>query len=99
MARNKKTHTRTPHLLHFGLTIPLPPGVLAAVGPKGEGGSGDVQVLDQMTEPVHDPVGHLSALPQKLMQRHECRLWESHTHWDVLSPSQQGEERRSPRSL
>lgn len=67
------------NLLYLGLTVPLPPGVLPAVGPKGEGGSGDVQVLDQMTEPVHDPGGHLPALPQELMQRHEWRLWESHT--------------------
>lgn len=90
-------HTHTQYLLYFGLTVPVPPGVLAAVGPKGEGGSGDVQVLDQMAEPVHDPVGHLPALPQKLMQRHERRLSESHTR-TYCQPSRRG-ERQNPQSL
>lgn len=63
----------------FGLTIPISPRVLAAVRAERERRSRDVQVLDQMTEPVHDPIRNLPALPQKLVQRHECRSLVSHT--------------------
>ncbi|TNN53506.1 hypothetical protein EYF80_036279 [Liparis tanakae] len=42
--------------------------------------SRDVQVLDQMTDPVHYPARRLTTLPQKLMQRHESSPLASHTH-------------------
>ena len=45
-----------------------------------------------MTEPVHDPVRRLAALPQKLMQRHESRPLVSHTQTDSCHP----ERRVSP---
>lgn len=56
------------------LTVPVFPGVLAAAGAEGKRGSRDVQILDQVTEPVHDSEGHLPTLPQKLVQGHECWL-------------------------
>lgn len=92
--RHRHTHARMLYPVVWGLTIPVSPGVLAAAGAEREGGSGDVQVLDQMTEPVHDPVRHLPALSQKLMQGHECRLLVSHAQTNC-HPGGWGE--RTPR--
>lgn len=71
-------HSHSISLLFFfflvGLTVPVFPGVLAAAGAEGKRGSRDVQILDQVTESVHNSEGHLPTLSQKVMQRHECWL-------------------------
>ncbi|CAB1417708.1 unnamed protein product [Pleuronectes platessa] len=68
------------------LTVPVAPGVLPAgrAKRKRSAQSRDVQVLDEMTEPVHEPVRRLTALPQKLMQRHESWLLVSRTQADSV---------------
>lgn len=68
------------------LTVPFSPGVLAAARAERIRGSRDVQVLDQMTEPADEAVGRLTALPQKLMQRHESRLLVSRTQNKLCHP-------------
>lgn len=77
--KNTVTHTHTFSLLLLVcLTIP---GGLTTWSTEGERSSQsrDVQVLNQDTKSVHDPVGRLTTFPQKLMQRHESWLLVSHT--------------------